>query len=149
MYSAVARESGFRAAAWSTALVYSAVHFLARARIPADEVALDSGLSLLGRALAHFADPLPVLDSFATLLLVGLLLAWVRRRTGAIATGIGLHMGWVWVIKSTTAVTRVDTDASWSFLVGSFDGYTGWLVAGWALLLVALGWWRGWLGPPR
>jgi membrane protease YdiL (CAAX protease family) len=149
MYGAVARETGFRAAAWSTALVYSAVHFLARARIPADEVAIGSGLTLLGGALAHYADPLPVLDSFATLLLVGLLLASVRRRTGAIAAGIGLHMGWVWVIKSTTAVTRVDEDGAWSFLVGTFDGYTGWLVAGWAALLVALAWWRGWLAPPR
>jgi hypothetical protein len=46
-------------------------------------------------------------------------------------------------------VTRVDEDGAWSFLVGTFDGYTGWLVAGWAALLVALAWWRGWLAPPR
>ena len=59
----IAREAGARVAAWSTALLYSAVHFLARARIPADEVATDSGLRLLAGALAHFADPLPVLDS--------------------------------------------------------------------------------------
>src|SRR5262245_5327682 len=106
MYGGVAREAGARVAAWSTALLYSAVHFLARARIPADEVAADSGLRLLAGALAHFADPLPVLDSFVTLLLVGLLLAWVRQRTGSIAAGIGLHMGWVGVIKATGAVTH-------------------------------------------
>ena len=145
MYRAVSREAGFTAAAWSTALVYSAVHFLARSKIPADEVAWDSGFRLLGGALAHFSDPLPIADSFITLLLVGLLLAFVRRRTGAIAAGIGLHMGWVTVIKTTTAVTRVNDDAPWSFLVGGFDGYTGWLVAGWAALLLSIAWSRGWL----
>ncbi len=145
MYRAVSRESGFAAAAWSTALVYAAVHFLARTKIPADEVGWDSGFRLLGGALAHFSDPLPVADSFVTLLLVGLMLAFVRRRTGAIAAGIGLHMGWVAVIKVTTAVTRVNEQADWSFLVGGFDDFTGWLVAGWAALLLAFAWWRGWL----
>ena len=147
MYRAIERESGFRAAAICTALVYSAVHFLARARVPADEVAWDSGLRLLGGALAHFANPWPVLDSFVSLLLVGLMLAAVRARTGAIAFGLGLHMGWVWVIKVTKSATRLEPDSAWSFLVGEFDGYTGWLVAGWAAILVALAWRRGWLAP--
>lgn len=147
MYRAVERESGFAAAAWSTALVYASIHFFARAKIPDSEVAWDSGLALLRGSLANFADPLPVLDSFATLVLVGLLLAFVRRRTGAIAAGIGLHMGWVFVIKSTIATTRVDREAPLAFLVGPFDGYTGWLVAAWALALVAFAAWRGWLAP--
>jgi membrane protease YdiL (CAAX protease family) len=140
MYRAIARESGMLAA-WSTALVYAAVHFLSSERVPADEVGWDSGLSLLGGALANFAHPLPIIDSFVTLVLVGLLLALVRARTGAIAAGIGLHMGWVAVIKTTTGVTTPVDDARWSFLVGTFDGYTGWLVAGWAALLTSIAWW--------
>ena len=147
MYRAVSRESGFTAAAWTTALVYAAIHFFARAKIPADAVAWDSGLRLLGAALGHFSNPLPIADSFVTLLLVGLLLAFVRHRTGAIAVGIGLHMGWVTVIKTTTGVTRVNENAPLSFLIGGFDGYTGWLVASWAALLLALAWSRGWLAP--
>ncbi len=147
MFRAVSRESGFAVAAWSTALVYSAIHFLARARIPTDEVTWDSGIRLLGAALANFADPLAIADSFVTLVLVGLLLACVRERTGAIAACIGLHMGWVWVIKATTDVTRVNPEAGASFLVGSFDHYTGWLVAGWAALLLATAWFAGWLRP--
>ncbi len=145
MYQAVLRESGFALAAWSTALVYASVHFLARSRIPADEVGWDSGIRLLGGALANFAHPFAIADSFVTLVLVGLLLALVRRRTGAIAAGIGLHMGWVWVIKTTTAVTHVDRESGWSMLVGGYDGYTGWLVAGWAAILLVVGWNAGWL----
>ena len=147
MYRAVHRESGFVAAAWTTSIVYAAIHFFARTRIPADAVALDSGLKLLGDALDNFSNPLPVLDSFATLVMVGLLLAFVRRRTGAIAAGLGLHVGWVFVIKATIATTRVNADAPASFLVGSFDGYTGWLVAAWAAVLIAVAWSRGWLRP--
>jgi hypothetical protein len=148
MFRAISRESGFAIAAWGTALVYSAIHFLTRARIPADEVGWDSGIRLLGGALANFSDPLPIADSFITLVLVGLLLACLRARTGAIAGCIGLHMGWVWVIKVTTSISRVDTEAQASFLVGSFDGYTGWLVAGWAALLLVAAWVAGWLRPP-
>ena len=123
------------------------VHFLARSKIPPDEVAWDSGFRLLGGVLTHFANPLPVLDSFLTLLLVGLLLAGVRQRTGAIAACIGLHAGWVCVIKATKDLTVVDTQAATAFLVGPFDGYTGWLVAGWGIVLVAIAWARGWMGP--
>jgi membrane protease YdiL (CAAX protease family) len=148
MYRAVSREAGHWTAAWLTALVYAAIHFFARTKIPADEVAWNSGFRLLAGVLTHFANPLPVLDSFATLLLVGLLLAGVRRRTGAIAACIGLHAGWVSVIKATKELTVVDGQAAASFLVGPFDGYTGWLVAGWSLLLVAFARARGWLGPP-
>ena len=100
-------------------------------------------------ALEHFSHPLPVLDSFVTLVIVGLLLALVRRRTGAIAAGVGLHMGWVLVIKTTITTTRVNDDAPTAFLVGSYDGYTGWLVAGWAAILIAIAWSRGWLRPAR
>ncbi len=149
MFRAVSRERGFAFTALSTALVYAAIHFFARTKIPADEVAWDSGFRLLAGALANFTNPLPVLGSFVTLVLVGLLLAGVRGRTGAIAACIGLHMGWVCIIKATKTLARGNESAAWAFLVGPFDGYTGWLVAGWAALLVLLAWASGWLGPAR
>jgi membrane protease YdiL (CAAX protease family) len=149
MFRAVERESGFAAALWSTALLYAAIHFLARVRMPGDEIGWDSGLALLGAAFSRYAAPAAILDSFVTLLLVGLLLGLVRRRTGAIAAGIGLHMGWVAVIKGTTSVTDVDGGARWSFLIGGFDGYTGWLVAGWAAAMLLAARACGWLGPTR
>ena len=42
---------------------------------------------------------------------------------------------------------RVNEDAAASFLVGSFDGYTGWLVAAWSAILFGVAWARGWLAP--
>jgi uncharacterized protein len=138
MYRAVERESGFAAAAWCTALVYASIHFFARVKIPAEDVSWDSGFSLLAGSLANLARPLTIIDSFLTLTLVGLMLALVRRHTGAIAACIGLHMGWVWVIKTTLAVGHEVEPSALSFLVSRFDGYTGWLVAAWALLLIVV-----------
>ncbi len=136
MFRAVSRESGLAAAVWSTAVLYSAIHFLARARIPGAEVGWDSGITLLGSAFSRFAEPAAFADSFVTLVFVGVLLALVRHRTGSIAAGIGLHMGWIAVIKTTTSISATGAGSRWSFLVGSFDGYTGWLVAGWAAILL-------------
>jgi membrane protease YdiL (CAAX protease family) len=148
MYRAIERESGFAAAAWCTALVYAAIHFFARVKIPGADIGWDSGFQLLGAALANLARPLTIIDSFVTLTVVGLLLALVRRRTGAIAACVGLHMGWVLVIKVTLALGREVEPAPIPYLVSRFDGYTGWLVAAWAVLLLAVGYRRDWLTAP-
>lgn len=147
MFRAVSRESGIALAVTGSAILYAAIHFLARVRMPAAEVGWDSGLALLGRAFTRFADPLSIADSFIALALVGVLLALVRARTGAIAACIGLHMGWVVVIKATSDVTRPVEGAANAFLVSSFDGYTGWLVAGWALVMIGIARAAGWLTP--
>ncbi len=149
MFRAVLRDSGPATAVWTTAILYSAIHFFARVKIPHAEVAWDSGITLLGSALARFADPVPIADAFITLAIVGLLLGLVRHWTGSIAAGIGLHMGWVCVIKATSTVTRHDEAARWSFLVSDFDAFTGWLVAGWScaillMLYLARGRFTGW-----
>jgi membrane protease YdiL (CAAX protease family) len=147
MYHGIERESGFAAAVAGTALFYSAIHFLARARLGHDDIGWGSGFELMAVALSRFAQPASIADSFVTLVLVGVLLALVRHRTGGIAAGIGLHMGWVCVIKATHWSTAPAADSRWSFLVGSFDGYTGWLVAGWAALMLLAGLACGWLRP--
>lgn len=139
MFRAVQRESGPATAILATALLYSAIHFLARVKVPHAEVAWDSGMTLLAAALARFVDPAPIADAFITLAIVGLLLGLVRQWTGSIAACIGLHMGWICVIKATSTVTREDTTAPWAFLVSDFDAFTGWLVAGWScVILLAL-----------
>lgn len=140
MFGAIRRESGPRAAILLTAVVYSAVHFLARTRIPAADVGPASGFELLAGTLRWFGNPAAVLDAFLTLFAVGALLGMVRQWTGGIAACIGLHMGWVWVIKVTTATTRAVPDAPLRWLVSDFDGFTGWLVLAWTCLLAWLAW---------
>lgn len=140
MFGAIRRESGPRAAILLTAVVYAAIHFLARTRIPAAEVGPASGLVLLGGVLRWFGNPAAVADAFLSLFAVGVLLGMVRQWTGGVAACIGLHMGWVWVIKSTIDTTQAVPGAPLGWLVSGFDGFTGWLVLAWTILLAWLAW---------
>ena len=77
---------------------------------------------------------------------------YVRAKSGAPLAFAGLWETWIGpnseeMETATIVTTRVNGDAPASFLVGSFDGYTGWLVAGWAAILIAVAWSRGWLRP--
>ncbi|MFO1378264.1 MAG: CPBP family intramembrane glutamic endopeptidase [Steroidobacteraceae bacterium] len=136
MFTAVRREAGIRLAVASTALIYAATHFLAKTRIPAGEPGWDAGFTMLAGTLRAFADPAGIADAFAALLLIGVLLALARHWTGAIATSLGLHAGWVWVLKVTVGLTQPPGAAPHAALVSRFDGFTGWLVAGWTLCLI-------------
>jgi membrane protease YdiL (CAAX protease family) len=135
MHTAIARESGQRLAIALTALLYSAVHFVGRFRIPVEELGPDSGLRHIAGTLAAFADPLGILDAFLALAAVGVLLGVVRARTGHIAGCIGLHAGWVWVISVLRETSVPDESNPLRFLLSTFDGVVGWLVLGWTLLI--------------
>lgn len=136
MFTAVRREAGLALAVASTSLVYAATHFLAKTRIPAADVDWSSGFVLLAGAWRRFGEPLAIVDAFVSLTLIGVLLALVRARSGAIAASLGLHMGWVWVLKVAIGATTPPGDAPGAWLVSRFDGFTGWLVAAWTLLLL-------------
>jgi membrane protease YdiL (CAAX protease family) len=135
MFSGIARESGTRSAILLTALVYAAAHFIARYRIPAELVVPSSGLAMVAGSLLAFADPLAIADAFAALFAVGVLLAAVRAATGNIAACIGLHAGWVWIMLIAHATSVVDVSRRMSFLLSRFDGFIGWLVLAWILVI--------------
>jgi membrane protease YdiL (CAAX protease family) len=135
MFSAIARESGTRTAIVLTAVIYSAVHFLSSYHIAADQVTPSSGMDLLAGTLHWFSTPLAMADSFLCLVAVGGVLAVIRAKTGNIAACIGLHAGWVWVILFTRELTKPVRDQPLSFLLSQFDGFIGWLVLAWTILM--------------
>jgi membrane protease YdiL (CAAX protease family) len=133
MFTAIQRESGARAAIVLTALVYSATHFIARVRIPADQVTSSSGLDLLAGTLRLFGDPLQIADAFLCLFAVGVVLGMVRAINGNIAACIGLHAGWVAVITLVRETSQPDRSHSLSVLLSNFDGMVGWFVLVWTI----------------
>lgn len=140
MQTAITRESGTRVAVLLTAVLYAATHFFAKARIAPEDVTPYSGLLLLGQSLhafAHFAD---IADAFLALFAVGVVLGLVRAATGNIAACIGLHAGWVWVMLVAHELTRPRPAAPLGFLLSRFDGFVGWLVLAWTLLLAVPVW---------
>ena len=141
MHTGIERESGPTAAVLLTAAIYSATHFFASFRIPAEQVTASSGLRLLAGTLHLFAQPADIADAFLCLFAVGIVLSLVRQATGHIAACIGLHAGWVWVMLVVHALSEPRRTAPLGFLLSRFDGFVGWLVLGWTVL-VGIALWR-------
>lgn len=135
MFTAIDRESGTRTAILLTSIIYSATHFLASYHIAPDQVTSYSGTTLLAGTLHLFSTPLVIADAFLCLFAVGVVLAMIRAKTGNIAACLGLHAGWVWVMLVTHELTKPVRDQPLSFLLSQFDGFVGWLVLFWVILL--------------
>jgi membrane protease YdiL (CAAX protease family) len=148
MYTAIERESGARVALAVTSLFYAATHFFGKVRIAPEDVTPWSGLALLGQSLAAFAHFSDILDAFLALTAVGVVLALVRQATGNIAACFGLHAGWVWVMLVVHELAAPRREAPLGFLLSRFDGFVGWLVLGWTLLL-AVPLWRFYVARAR
>jgi len=135
LYSAVRRSAGLAAAVVLPSLLFAAVHFIKPQPFPpGSEITLANSLTSLAGAIPNLFQP-NHLDSFAALLMVGVFLSLVRHVTGSIAWCIGLHAGWVLVIKLTLAYTLLDEKSPYVFLVGDYDDLIGWLAAAWLGLL--------------
>jgi membrane protease YdiL (CAAX protease family) len=74
---------------------FAAVHFLKGSQWEPAIVTWTSGLQSIGDAFAGFGDPMMVLAAFATLFLIGCILADARVLTRSLWLPIGLHAGWI------------------------------------------------------
>jgi membrane protease YdiL (CAAX protease family) len=135
MFTAIDRESGTRTAILLTAVIYAATHFFASYHIPPEQVSSSSGVTLLAGTLHLFANPLAIADAFACLFAVGVVLAVIRATTGNTAACLGLHAGWVWVMLVAHEFTKPIRGEPLSFLLSQFDGFVGWLVLAWTVVL--------------
>jgi uncharacterized protein len=140
MHTAIERESGPWAAALLTAPLFAVLHLFAKVHIPAEELGWHSGFDLLIRSFAPLGTLSLVYDSLLSWLIVGLILSLTRVLTGNIAIAIGLHAGWVVVLRMLQEATVRGSTPQFSLWVGRFDGLLGlWLVP-WGLAILAALW---------
>jgi uncharacterized protein len=132
MHSAIARESGQWTAVLLTAPLFAILHFFAKARIPVDQLNWGSGFDLLARSFAPLGTPSLVFDSFVAWLAVGVVLSLTRVLTGNIATALGLHAGWVVILRMLQEATAPGPAAPGSVWLGKFDGLLGYWVVPWS-----------------
>jgi membrane protease YdiL (CAAX protease family) len=135
MWTGIARESGVVAATVLTSLIYALTHFVSSYHIPPDQIAWHSGLDMLAGSFGAFAHPLNVADAYICLFAVGVVLATVRMHTGNIASSLGLHAGWVWVITFVRETSVADPTNPLHGLLSHFDEVVGWLVCAWTVLV--------------
>lgn len=132
------QKSGIVLAVVFSAVYYAIPHFLrAGLKIPAEHIHWDSGLRLAGDALRQLAGWHHA-DSFLALWLAGVFLAVLRINTNLFYS-IGVHAGWVFVLRLTRSLTDLDEHGPRAGWVGGYDGMIGWFAAAW-LGLVTLAW---------
>ena len=128
MLSAVKRQSTASIAIVSTSSIYALVHFIQpESGFQLNSLDWASGFLVLQNALTEVADIHKIMDSLIALFLAGVLLSIVRLRTNRIAFCIGIHAGWVLIIKLLKRMTYSNTDSDYAFLTGSYDKVTGYL----------------------
>ena len=140
MHTAIERESGPWAAALLTAPLFAVLHFFAKTSIPHAELAWRSGFDLLLRSFVPLSHPGLVLDSFLSWLAVGLILSLTRVLTGNVAVALGLHAGWVVVLRMLQLGTVRNAATAQSIWVGRFDGILGYWMIPWSVAIAAALW---------
>ena len=139
MLSAIRRESTAFIAITATSFFYALVHFIKpEIKFYSNSLDWSSGFVYLKNALANLASISQIVDSLIALFLAGVLLSIVRLRTNRIAICIGIHAGWILVIQVTKRITDSNSDSEFAFLTGSYDNVTGYLAAGFLVLLIVL-----------
>lgn len=140
MHTAIERESGPWTAALLTAPLFAVLHFFAKTRIAPEDIGWGSGFDLLLRSFSPLAQPALVFDSFLSWLLVGLILSLTRVLTGNIAVAIGLHAGWVLVLRMLQEGTTSGAAPQYAFWVGRFDGLLGYWLLPWGVCIAIALW---------
>jgi membrane protease YdiL (CAAX protease family) len=140
MHTAIERESGPWMAALLTAPLFAVLHFFAKVRIPEADIGWGSGFDLLLLSFAPLSHPALVFDSFLSWLVVGLILSLTRTLTGNIAVAIGLHAGWVVVLRVLQQSTTSGNSPGYSAWVGHFDGLLGYWLLPWGIVIAAALW---------
>lgn len=139
LFTAISRTSGAAAAVIAPSLLYASLHFLGgKLRVPPDQVSWVHGFEVLSKLFERYVQPLTFADSFVALAMLGVLLATVRLRTGAIAACIGLHAAGVAFIAVLREATLVNPNAEYVELVGSYDGVIGWAALLWFTVIVCV-----------
>lgn len=137
--AALRRMGNSWAAAVVTASYYALLHFVKSDIRPSRaDIQWTSGFEILADGAQHMLHDAPI-DSLLALFCAGLFLAAVRLvfpRT--IALCIGIHAGWVVVIKIARRLTNPDPHAPLAYLVGPYDQIIGYGAAVWISLLLVM-----------
>ncbi|MFM8330612.1 MAG: type II CAAX prenyl endopeptidase Rce1 family protein [Candidatus Methylumidiphilus sp.] len=102
------------------------------------EVRWDSGIIIVVDAFSNLHQI--YLDSFLALFAAGAFLCCVRLLAPAKNFGycLGIHAGWVFVIKSTNPLGFCNLQSPWVYSVSYFDGNIGYFSAAWTTVLIGI-----------
>jgi hypothetical protein len=137
MLSALLRFGHAVSAAVVTAFYYAWLHFLKSELHPgAEEVVWTTGFAVFADGIRYLLAETPI-DCLLALFLAGLFLATIRLTVPrSLALCVGIHAGWVVVIKIARRLTDPDPHAAYARLVGPYDQIIGYGAAMWLSVLL-------------
>jgi membrane protease YdiL (CAAX protease family) len=141
LFGALRRDFHWALALAAASLVYAGTHFLDSHTSLNQPVTWSSGLRQLAWMLRGFAHVQAVIPAFINLTLAGVLLGLAYQRSGDLFCAIGLHGGWVFLLKLDGVVAKVtpgNTPAQWG-PSGLADGWLALPVL--AATALVLTWW--------
>lgn len=122
-----------------TSFYYALPHFLrSRLKLDESELSWNSGFTVLADAVGNGIAETDF-GSFLALVCAGVFLGCARARVAqGLSYCIGIHAGWVFVIKTCKSFTYDGNAGPFGVLVGSYDAIIGYLSAGWISVLTLL-----------
>ena len=122
-----------------TSFYFAALHFLSTDIRPEfAEVRWNTGFIIVMDAFSNLMHI--HLDSFVALFAAGAFLSCVRLyfSSSGLSYCIGIHAGWVFVIKATKPLSELSVISPFTNIVSGFDGNIGYLSATWTTVLIVL-----------
>ena len=135
----LSRDLRVPVATFLSSFLFAIVHFLKAPNRTSELVTWYSGFKSIAHSFGQFADPIMVLAAFATLFLLGWILADARLRTRSLWLSIGLHSGWIFVSGIVVKMTKRPEILPWlgrNLLVGLVP--LGLALISWILMFVWL-----------
>ena len=118
-----------------SSLAYSLFHFIKIPLIIDSDLFWNTGLKELLIAFSNFFKTINY-DAAITLLFFGILLGIIRVKNNTLSYGIGIHAGFIFIIKTFKANSSVNNDSSNNFLISHYDQFTGHLATTWIIVLI-------------
>ncbi len=140
LQGAISKTHSVMVAVVVTASLYGLVHFIRADGAPSSAPDWASGLAMLPALFSRLRNPAIIPDLLA-LTAAGVWLSLLRIHTGRISLAIGVHAGWVMVLKMGKKLTTANPESELGWLVGSYNGVIGWLAFAWFAVLAATCYW--------
>lgn len=139
LQTSLSKKIGIFMAIGVSAFYYAGLHYLkSKTDIPIQDLTLMSSYTLIGDAFINLFT-LSNLPGLIALFSVGAFLGCVRYRiSNSIGLCIGIHAGWVFLIKMTSAFFDKNRASELKFLVSDYDFIIGPFVCVWLILLTGI-----------
>ena len=118
-----------------SSFIYSVFHFLKIPLIIDENLVWYTGLTELFYVFSNLFNLISY-DAALTLFLFGILLSIIRINLNSISYCVGIHAGFIFIIKLVRQNSTVNFESGFDYLLSPYDHFTGYLSSGWIIIML-------------